>query len=121
MSNINNHGAGMNNIELSPLFKDLTSEQGAAIQGGAAIEFFEDVNFGKTTSGVVTNDLPYVGDFWNDKISSIKVYSGQWVFWSDANFSGSGIILGPGEYSDLTSLNGGVYNDVISSAQATVR
>lgn len=107
----------MNNIELSPLFQELTSEQAAAIQGGAAIEFFEDVNFGKTTSGVITSDLPYVGDFWNDKISSVKVYSGQWQLWTDANYSGNVLTLDPGEYSSFAPNT----NDVFSSIKATIR
>ncbi|MDM9586277.1 MULTISPECIES: beta/gamma crystallin-related protein [unclassified Nostoc] len=114
MSNINNYGAGMNNIELSPLFQDMTSEQGAAIQGGAAIEFFEDVNFGKTTSGLVTTDLSYVGDFWNDKISSVKVYSGRWEFWTDANYSGRVLTLDPGEYASFAPNT----NDVFSSVRS---
>jgi hypothetical protein len=121
MTHIKNHTQNLFAIDTTQdLFQELTSEQAAAIQGGAAIEFFEHAGFSGVTSGVVDYDLPYVGDFWNDKISSIRIYSGEWVLWSDANNSGSGIILGPGEH-DLTTLNGGVYNDVVSSIRANVR
>lgn len=118
-SNINKHGVDMNNIELSPLFQELTSEKAAAIQGGAAYEFFENANFSGASTAILTSGEPYVSDLWNDKVSSIKVYSGEWAFWSDVNYSGSAIILGPGDH-DLTTLNGGVYNDVISSVKVNV-
>lgn len=45
MSNINNHGVGMNKINLATDFQELTCEQAAAIQGGAAVDLFVDANF----------------------------------------------------------------------------
>ncbi|MEH2319218.1 beta/gamma crystallin-related protein [Nostoc sp.] len=119
MSNINNHGVSMNKIELSPHLQELSCENAAAIQGGASAQLFTDPNFSGTATNIFDYDVPLVP--FNDQTSSIKVYSGQWTFWSDANYSGSGLILGPGEYSDLKNLNGGVYNDVISSAKINVQ
>lgn len=116
MSNINNHGVDMNN---DVLFQELNCEKAATIQGGASAQVFTDANFSGTASNIFDYDVPFFGSL-NDQISSIKVYSGQWVFWSDANSSGSGLILGPGEYN-LQNLNGGVYNDVISSAKINVQ
>src|SRR5262249_49943885 len=50
----------------------------------------------------MTKNFSYVGDFWNDKISSIIVVSGTWQFWRHANFQkGPGDtdwILRPGYY-----------------------
>jgi Beta/Gamma crystallin len=119
MSNINNHGVDMKN---DAPFQELSCEKAATIQGGASAQVFTDANF----SGLAS--FPFSGDIalfdlnnFNDKISSIKVFSGQWTFWSDSNFSGSGIVLGPGEYSDLSQVNGGVYNDVISSAKVNIQ
>ncbi|KAB8318710.1 hypothetical protein SD81_014885 [Tolypothrix campylonemoides VB511288] len=77
----------------------------------AQIEIFSDPNFAGDASGVLTDEKPYVGDFWNDKISSIKVYSGTWQFFEHANFQGRNFQLGPGEYSQLNNAT----NDTISS------
>ncbi|MEH2001998.1 MAG: beta/gamma crystallin-related protein [Nostoc sp.] len=117
MSNTNNHGVDMDN---DVLFKELNCEKAATIQGGASAQVFTDANFSGTASNIFNTDIPGFQGF-NDQISSIKVISGQWTFWSDANYSGSGLILGPGNYSNLKNLNGGVYNDVISSAKINVQ
>jgi hypothetical protein len=37
----------------------------------------------------------------NDRAASLRVYSGYWVFCSDANFEGDCRTFGPGEYPDL--------------------
>jgi hypothetical protein len=57
----------------------------------------------------------YVGDFWNDKISSIIVVSGVWRFWQDAGLSGNHWDLGPGYYDWVVAA--GIPNDIISSFQ----
>jgi Chitinase class I len=38
-----------------------------------SVEIFTDANFSGTASGSIDQDSPYVGDVWNDKISSIEV------------------------------------------------
>lgn len=51
---------------------------------------------------------------WNDRVSSIVIISGQWQFFSDANFGGNrSHVVGPGYYPDITSL--GLPHDTISS------
>lgn len=58
----------------------------------------------------------YVGDYWNDKISSIVVVSGRWIFYEHADFWGehwSPVELGPGYYPWVESV--GIPNDSISS------
>jgi Cysteine-rich secretory protein family/Beta/Gamma crystallin len=76
-----------------------------------SVEIFTDANFSGTSSGSIDRDSPYIGDFWNDKISSIKIYSGTWEFFGDANFQGSSFQLTPGEYAWVTN----EWNDLISS------
>jgi len=76
-----------------------------------SVEIFVDAQFSGTTSGCLDQDYSYVGDFWNDKISSIKVYSGTWEFFEHANFQGRSFQLTPGEYPWVTS----TWNDMISS------
>jgi uncharacterized protein YkwD len=75
------------------------------------VEIFTDCNFSGTTSGALNQDYAYIGDFWNDKISSIKVYSGTWEFFEHANYQGSSFRVQPGSYP---TLNNG-WNDVVSS------
>lgn len=76
-----------------------------------SVEIFVDSNFSGTTSGVLDQDYAYISDFWNDQISSIKVYSGTWEFFEHANFQGRSFQLTPGEYAWVTD----EWNDLISS------
>jgi hypothetical protein len=58
-----------------------------------------------------------LGDFWNDKISSIIIISGTWQFFEDSDFQpGHNRTFGPGYYSFVG--NGNFFpgsNDSISS------
>ena len=53
-------------------------------------------------------DINYVGDEWNDQISSIVVVSGTWQFFENANFGG-------GYYSFVENSDVNIANDSISS------
>lgn len=75
---------------------------------------FADSNFGGS-SGSFTGDLPNVGNFWNDKITSAKVISGTWQVFGDTNFTRSNVKLPPGEYPNLAISPGRINNDSISS------
>ncbi|MCW3463164.1 beta/gamma crystallin family protein [Chitinophaga nivalis] len=55
----------------------------------------------------------YVGDFWNDKISSIVVVAGVWEFYQHDNYNGPRWRLGPGYYRWVEDVN--IPNDIISS------
>lgn len=115
MSNINNHGVGMNKINLAADFQELTCEQAAAIQGGAAVQLFTDGNFGGVFGEFnFRENVP--ADF-NDRTSSIRVLSGQWRLWADANQSGYSITLNPGDYATLPA----EFNDVISSIEPIIQ
>lgn len=76
-----------------------------------SIEIFTDAKFSGSASGSIGHNSAWIGDFWNDKISSIKVYSGIWEFFEHANFQGRSFRLAPGEYAWV----GDVWNDMISS------
>lgn len=76
-----------------------------------SVQIFVDSQFSGTASGSLDRDCSYVGDFWNDKISSIKVYSGTWEFFEHANFQGRSFQLTPGQYPWVTN----AWNDMISS------
>ena len=73
---------------------------------------YNDIDFGGGHFGV-SKATPYVGDYWNDRVSSIKVLSGTWRFYQDANYGGRYWDLGPGDYNWVE--DEGIPNDVISS------
>jgi hypothetical protein len=58
----------------------------------------------------------FIGDFWNDRISSIIVVSGLWRFYRDEYYKGHFWELGPGFYESFWTEKGP--DDVISSFQA---
>jgi hypothetical protein len=61
-------------------------------------------------------DINYVGDDWNDQISSIVVVSGTWQFFEHANYGGAASnLLGPGYYSFVENSDVNIANDSISS------
>jgi hypothetical protein len=58
----------------------------------------------------------YIGDFWNDRISSLIVVSGVWRFYRDEYYKGDHWDLGPGYYESFFTAKGP--DDVVSSFQA---
>lgn len=58
----------------------------------------------------------YLGDFWNDRISSLIVVSGIWRFYRDEYYKGDYWDLGPGFYESFFTEAGP--DDVVSSFQA---
>ena len=58
----------------------------------------------------------YIGDFWNDRISSLIVVSGVWRFYRDEYYKGPHWDLGPGYYESFFTEKGP--DDVVSSFQA---
>lgn len=104
----------MNKINLSADFQELTCEQTAAIQGGAAIQLFTDGNFQGDFGEFNFRENVPAG--FNDRISSIRVLSGLWKVWSNANQSGASILLHPGDYPYLPV----DFNDVISSIEPLI-
>ena len=62
---------------------------------------------------ITSNGWNYVGDWWNDKISSLIVVSGRWAFYEHRDYGGARWELGPGYYPNPASAN--IPNDTISS------
>ena len=58
----------------------------------------------------------FLGDFWNDRISSLIVVSGIWRFYRDEYYKGDHWDLGPGYYESFFTDKGP--DDVVSSFQA---
>ncbi|MGO9699201.1 MAG: beta/gamma crystallin-related protein [Xanthobacteraceae bacterium] len=87
---------------------DSTSQQA---QGGqCAVSVYWDADF-KGERWDTEQNQRYVGNHWNDQISSIRVISGTWRFYWDADYGGEMVELKPGEYHYV----GGHWNDQISS------
>ncbi len=82
----------------------------AADAGGCRVRVFWDANYGGE-SFATNHDVPWIGDHWNDQISSIRVISGVWDFYWDTNYGGERLHLHPGNYAYV----GDHWNDQISS------
>lgn len=76
------------------------------------IVIYENIDFGGANERTNLNWY-YVGDYWNDKISSIVIPSGVWQFFQNKNYEGPSWVLGPGYYRWVESAN--IPNDIISS------
>jgi Beta/Gamma crystallin len=89
------------------------------------VEVFTDANF---SGGSWRFNMPpnwgweYVGDDWNDTISSVVIISGRWQFFENANFNnvdgrteGASVIHGPGYYAFVEDPQFNMQNDTISS------
>lgn len=77
---------------------------------------YVDSNF-QGSSGTFNQDLPNIGNFWNDQITSVRVVSGVWQVFADTNYQGRNITLPPGDYPNLAISPGGIDNDSISSVR----
>lgn len=82
----------------------------ARAQVGCDVIVYWDANF-RGESWRTQYDQVYVGNHWNDQISSIRVLSGVWEFFWDANYGGERMRLGHGDYAYV----GNHWNDQISS------
>jgi hypothetical protein len=58
----------------------------------------------------------FLGDFWNDRISSLIVVNGVWRFYRDEYYKGDHWDLGPGFYESFFTAAGP--DDVVSSFKA---
>jgi hypothetical protein len=84
----------------------------ASARPSCSATVYWDANFGGE-AWTLHGSIPFVGQHWNDRISSIVVHSGHWVFFWDADFRGESMEVGPGEYPYV----GDHWNDQISSAR----
>lgn len=115
MSNIN-HRVGMNIIDLSSPFQELSCEEAAAIQGGQVdVTLYTDANFKGRRLNVNTGvrNLSQVGGGFDNAISSIRVRSGAWIFCTNPNYQGNCTLLGEGNYPSVS--NAGIRNNSLTS------
>lgn len=85
----------------------------------ASLILFEHENFGGNSINL-ENDTPNLSALgWNDQISSVKIISGEWQLWSDADFNGVALQLKAGDYPSLKNIDAR-FNDVVSSVKAFV-
>jgi Beta/Gamma crystallin len=86
-----------------------------------SILVFKDAQFGPSLNSGAYISLPqswgygYVGDDWNDSISSVIVLSGTWQFFEHAGFQGAFTTVGPGWYQFVEDPQFNMQNDTISS------
>lgn len=76
------------------------------------VQIYQHINFGGHNE-VTSLNWYYVGDWWNDEISSIVIYSGRWRFYQHAYYQGAYWDLSPGQYPWVEDAN--IPNDIISS------
>lgn len=81
---------------------------------------FKDSGFNQFGQGAVMSFPPgwgysYVGDDWNDSISSVIVLSGTWMFFENGGFGGASATVGPGWYQFVEDPQFNMQNDTISS------
>jgi hypothetical protein len=82
----------------------------------AKISFWDDADKGGQQFILTNEDCPYVGDRFNDQISSLEVLSGTWRIYVDSTYRGeSWELKAPRYLSDLRQIAGGDYQDSISS------
>jgi hypothetical protein len=76
----------------------------AASAAHAQLVLYENDDFSgrSVRSGNTVQNLGESG--FNDRASSIKVFSGQWQVCSDAYFGGKCVTIGPGEYPTLRAM-----------------
>jgi hypothetical protein len=80
----------------------------------ARITLYENDDF-NGRSVPASGNLADLANFgFNDRASSVRIRDGQWQLCVDANYRGSCITLGPGEYRSLRAMN---MNDRISSVR----
>jgi hypothetical protein len=91
----------------------------ANLSGGAfrlpEIVVYDHVGF-KGAYARTNLSFHFLGDFWNDRISSVIVVNGVWRFYRDEYYKGDHWDLGPGFYESFFTVAGP--DDVVSSFQA---
>jgi hypothetical protein len=106
-----------NSLAQIAFVEDIDQETAANYSGGRsdAMIFYTDANLqgGSLTvnSSPPGTGIGYVGDSFNDKFSSFQINEGQWEFYSDAEYQGNVIYVGPGTYNQVALS----FNDKISS------
>jgi hypothetical protein len=86
------------------------TDRAKAQERGCDVIVYWDADF-KGESWETDRNQRFVGNHWNDQISSIRVIAGVWQFYWDADYGGEMMDLRPGDYRYV----GDHWNDQISS------
>ena len=81
----------------------------AATGGLPQVQIFWDIDFGGA-SAITSLNWYYVGDYWNDQISSIVVVQGKWRFYEHWHYEGRYWDSGVGYYRWVMDV--GIPNDI---------
>lgn len=102
---------------MNKFFRTIFAVAGVALaaQATAQVTFYENDDFrGRSfTARSQVTDFSRFG--FNDRASSVQVFSGRWEVCQDNNFSGRCVVLRTGRYSSLNAMN---LNDRVSSVRA---
>ncbi len=125
----------LNSLDRIAFVEDIDQEAAASYSGGIGrindgkndpdVILYENTRFGGASIGInaATGDgVPYVGNSFNDKTTSIRIIRGRWRFHTDANYGGDPLVLLPGTYDVAGGYNsfpfrylGPNFNDKFSS------
>jgi len=86
----------------------------AASTASAQLVLYENDDYGGRSIKAGNSVSSLADSGFNDRASSIKVFTGKWEICSDAYFRGKCITLGPGQYPSLRAMN---LNDKVSSVR----
>jgi Beta/Gamma crystallin len=102
-----------NSLAQIAFVEDINQETAANYSGGAKVTVYQGANFNGSSAIIDDDNISYVGDAWNDQVSSIKIEQGVWEFFSEANYKGDTVVVGPGSYNVIDPY----LNDRISSVK----
>jgi len=86
----------------SPSFRERDDRQDRRRGGEARMVLYEHAHFGGRALAIGHHALRnFTEAGFNDRASSLRVESGQWLLCSDADFQGACFTFGPGEYPQL--------------------
>jgi uncharacterized protein YbdZ (MbtH family) len=84
------------------------------VPSGWTVDIYQDDNYGGT-QWTFTDNTSYVGSACNDQMTSVKISISKAIFYQDADFGGTAVALGKGNYTLSQLLAAGIPNDWVSS------
>jgi Beta/Gamma crystallin len=112
MSNMNSQTQSLSNLIG---VQDLPNEVAAAIQGGASMELYETPDKKNRLGSFNFGRVPRLSENADNKISSIAISEGEWIFYKDPDFKGASLRLPKADY---WTLKGAKFNDGTSADNA---
>jgi hypothetical protein len=72
-----------------------------AMARGCQMAIYSEASYGGVSSDVTADQPQLTEAGWDKEISSLKINSGNWDFYSEPNYGGQMVRLEPGQYGDL--------------------